>query len=130
MKLLAVMATLWGLAWYGYGMVNYGDSDAFAAGATMLVILIWGFVSLATVRSASQLSRRLLLLWVLAVIAMFWQFALQGSGGPLVVGAALLFGTVAFALWMGPPLVAFALIRQLSPDLAMAWQRRRSSGDR
>jgi len=65
-------------------------------------------VVLATQRH-SQLPGRLIALWALAIIALVVSLAPAGLSLPLV-GAALVFGTITFALWIAPPLLAFSFV--------------------
>ena len=56
-----------------------------------------------------QLPGRLVVLWALAVIALGVALAPAGLSLPLV-GVALLYGTIAFVLWIAPPLLVFSFV--------------------
>lgn len=62
-----------------------------------------------TARGVSDLPGRLLALWGLAVAAVGVTVAPAGEGW-YQVGAAVLFGTIAFVLWAAPPLLVFSWV--------------------
>ena len=75
--------------------------------AVCYVVVAAGVV-LATQRH-SQLPGRLIALWALAIIALGVSLAPAGPSLPLV-GAAFLFGTIGFVLWIAPPLLVFSFL--------------------
>ena len=110
MRLLAALMVGSGTAWIvGILMANPSllvpqVPPAFIAAACYVVVAA-GIV-LATDR-ASRLPSRLVALWALAIITLGVVLAPAGMSLPLV-GAALLYGTIGFVLWMAPPLLLFS----------------------
>ena len=80
--------------------------------AACYVVVAAGVV-LATQRK-TQLPGRLVALWVLAIITLTLSLAPLGVSWPLV-GAAMLYGTMAFGLWLAPPLVVFSFLSTFRP---------------
>ena len=75
--------------------------------AACYVVVAAGLVLAA--RRKTQLPGRVVALWVLAIITLGFSLAPLGVSWPLA-GAALLYGTIAFWLWVAPPLVVFSFV--------------------
>ncbi len=72
----------------------------------ILAYLAVAAVIFATAGSASRLPARSAILWLLAVGVAYATLA-EAGGGLLLLGAALLYGTIAFLLWLSVPMVIY-----------------------
>ncbi|HEY3339861.1 MAG TPA: hypothetical protein VGK18_15275 [Propionicimonas sp.] len=115
MKLLALLASLSGVAWMaGFLTANQGwGNPPWTFIMTALVCIAAAAALFATAGSASRLPARLGILWLLTLAVAYIVLAPVGGGLTLVL-AALTYGTVAFVLWLSIPLVVFSFVRQRS----------------
>lgn len=115
MRLLAALLLGSGVAWIAgillanpYLLAPFLPPVLMVAGCYVVVAV---GVVLATRRS--QLPGRLVALWGLAVLTL--GFALIPLGlSWFLVGAAVLYGTIAFGLWVAPPLLVFSFVSSFS----------------
>ena len=112
MRLLAALMVGSGAAWVAGILVDNPYLLAPPLPPIFIIVACYVVVAagvvLATPRT-SQLPSRLVALWVLAIITLGFALAPAGVSLPLV-GVALLFGTIAFVLWMAPPLLVFSFV--------------------
>jgi hypothetical protein len=116
MKVLAALTTASGLIWLAV-LVTLSSGWAYPAwrliGVTLAYLTIAALL-LATAGSPARLPRRLVLLWLGALVAAYT--ALAGAGpDPVVFGAALLYGTVAYLIWLSIPMVIYSFIAWRPP---------------
>ena len=111
MKLLATLATASGFIWLAaLVMVSSGWANpSWQLISVALAYLTAAALLLATAGSPRALPRRLLLLWLGAVVATYALLAPAGSSA-VVFGAALLYGSIAFAIWLSVPLVIYSYV--------------------
>ena len=112
MRLLAALMAGSGAAWVA-GILVANPYLLAPSLAPVLVIVACYVVGAAGVvlatRRKGQLPGRLVALWVLAIMAL--GVALDPVGLSLaLVGVALLYGTMAFVLWIAPPLLLFSFV--------------------
>ena len=69
-------------------------------------------------RTAAQVVHRLAVLWLLAVTVAFVSVANSSLPSLAAAGAALLFVTLAYALWLTFPLLAFSFVGDRTPNQA------------
>lgn len=111
MKFLTALTTISGLGW---AVAFLGANQMLADPSWAFVVSVLGYLAvsavvLLTTRSWQQLPSRLVALWALAVLVVAVSLAPTGGGLTPLLGAALLFGTIGFAIWLSLPLVAFSV---------------------
>lgn len=108
MKLLATLATASGLIWLAI-LVTFTSGWVQPSWRLIVATLIYLLVAALVLGtgSPSALPRRLLLLWLGALVTVYAALAREGLD-PVVFGAALLYGTIAFAIWLSIPLVIYS----------------------
>lgn len=100
-----------GLAWLAVYLTLV---DAWANPPWPMVLAILGEVFVGflvvTLLPASSLVRGMVGLWLLAIVLLWGTFMFEFSAP--AIGVAILFGTIAFGLWVVPPVVALNTIWQ------------------
>ena len=75
-----------------------------------------GTVATFLATTAAQVVRRLAALWLIAVVGGFVVLALASGPSLEAAGAALLFLTLAYALWLLFPVLAYSYVRDRLPN--------------
>ena len=121
MRMLSGFLGLSGLIWVGVPLlldaVDGGTQSWPLALATYGgPVVIAGTVATFPARSAGQVVRRLSALWLISVVVAFVVIARASEPSPVSAGAALLFVTVAYGLWLLLPLLAYSYVRDHAPN--------------
>lgn len=120
MRMLSGLLGLSGLVWVG-GPVLLNAMDGGTQSWPLALatfgspVVIAGTAATFLARTATQVVRSLAVLWLIAVTV--GSVSLADSSGPSLAaaGAAVLFVTLAFALWLLFPLLVFSYVRDRTP---------------